>query len=240
MVQPGGRGAEGPGGHSSRAGGAADWGSHFERERGRYLDGERRLPSIDDPDERQRQLTRMGNAAGGAGLALLMSGRSDESAAWFGRAADRYRESYGDAPPGSWGRPIGAIKARVLADDWAAAETDARWAVAEGAGDSESPIGRYAACLAHLVLGDDAEAARLADSLAGAEFPPEVANSLAAIARRDSAAYGDAVAGVLRSFEARDEYLEGVPVADTVVVLQRLAVRRGLRAVIPASPLVPE
>jgi hypothetical protein len=32
----------------------------------RYEDGEQRLP--DDPDARQRQLTRMGNAAGAAAL----------------------------------------------------------------------------------------------------------------------------------------------------------------------------
>ena len=45
----------------------------------RYEDGEARLPGLADPDDRQRQLTRMGNAAGGAGLALLMDGRRDEA-----------------------------------------------------------------------------------------------------------------------------------------------------------------
>ena len=50
----------------------ADWDEHLAREVERYEDGEARLP--DDRDERQRQLTRMGNAAGGAGLALLMAG----------------------------------------------------------------------------------------------------------------------------------------------------------------------
>ena len=40
----------------------------------RYRDGEARLPGADEPDPRQKQLTRMGNAAGGAGLALLMQG----------------------------------------------------------------------------------------------------------------------------------------------------------------------
>jgi hypothetical protein len=42
-----------------------DWSELFDREAARYRDGEARLP--DDPDERQRQLTRMGNAAYGAG-----------------------------------------------------------------------------------------------------------------------------------------------------------------------------
>src|SRR5437764_13712144 len=141
------------------------WNEHFERERARWEDGESRLPDAEDPDVRQRQLTRLGNAAGGAGLALLMQGRRDEAAGWFARAAERYRESFADAPPGSWGRPIGAIKARVLADDFAGAEAEARWALEAGAAESESPIGRYAASLALLVLGDDHRARFLADTL---------------------------------------------------------------------------
>jgi hypothetical protein len=43
---------------------------------------------------------------------------------------------------------------------------------------------------------------------------------------------------VLESFEKRDEYLEDIPVADTVVVLQGLARPRGLEAAL-ASPLLP-
>src|SRR5581483_7076690 len=109
-----------------------EWAGHFERERGRYEDGEARLPAITDRDERQRQLTRMGNAAGGAGLALLMAGRHAGAVDWFARAAERYRESFPDAPPGSWGRPIGALKARVLADDWPAAAEEAHLALEAG------------------------------------------------------------------------------------------------------------
>ncbi len=43
---------------------------------------------------------------------------------------------------------------------------------------------------------------------------------------------------MLESFETRDEYLEDVPVADTVIVLQALATRRGLDAALE-SPLLP-
>src|SRR6188508_3502661 len=117
----------------------------FQRETARYRDGEARLG--DGSDERQRQLTRMGNAAWGAGLCRLMSG-ADDAGEWLERAARRWRESYPDAPSGSWGRPIGAIKALVLAGDDAGAEDAARWALAEGAAEAESPIGRYAAALA--------------------------------------------------------------------------------------------
>ena len=214
-----------------------DWSAHLEREEGRYRDGKQRLP--DDPDERQRQLTRIGNAAGGAGLALLMAGRSGEAAAWFDRAASRYRESYALAPPGSWGRPIGAIKSRILAGDWRGAEEDARWALAEGAAEADSPIGRYAGALALLTL-EDYEAARpVADSLRErGDFPPDVADALATLAAEDVLGYTYAVESVLESFEQRDEYLEDMPVADTVIVLQALAARRNMAADL-TSPLLP-
>lgn len=215
------------------------WDDHVEREVGRYEDGAARLPSIENADERQRQLTRMANAAGGAGLALLMLGRGDDARTWFARAAERYRESFPDAPPGSWGRPIGAVKARLLAGDWPGAEEDARWALTTGCTDTDSPIGRYAACLALLVLGQDKQARPLAASILGRDdFPPDVADALAALASADAAGYRDAASSILRSFETREDYLEDIPVADTVVVLQALAARRGLAAEL-ASPLLP-
>ena len=213
------------------------WEDHFERERARYEDGAARLP--DAPDERQRQLTRMGNAAGGAGLSLLMQGWPDEAATWFARAAERYRESFADAPPGSWGRPIGMIKGRVLAGDWPGAEQDARFTLEHGAAEAESPVGRYAACLALLVLGRDAEARPLADALRIEDgFPHDVGDALATIAADDRIGYVEAVESVLESFETRDEYLEDMPVADTVIVLQALAARRDLAAAV-SSPLLP-
>jgi hypothetical protein len=207
----------------------SDWRAHVEREVTRYEDGDARLPGLADADDRQRQLTRMGNAAGGAGLALLMDGRADEAATWFGRAAERYRESFDGAPPGSWGRPIGAVKARMLAGDWPGACADAEWALDVDARHAETPIGRYAAFLALLVLDHDDEALVQATSIRGRDdFPPDVADALAALALRDADAYETAIRSVLLSFETRDEYLEDIPVADTVVVLQALANRRGL------------
>jgi hypothetical protein len=171
----------------------------------------------------------MGNAAGAAGLSLLMAGDSAASREWLERAAARYHESYADAPPGSWGRQIGALKAHVLADDWDAAEHDARWALDEGAADADSPIGRYAATLAYLVLGRWEEARVLANGLrTHAGFPTDVADALAYVAGEDPVGYTEAVESVLASFERRDEYLEDVPVADTVLVLQALARRRGI------------
>jgi hypothetical protein len=216
-----------------------DWPAHFEREQARYLDGEARLADAEDADARQRQLTRLGNAAGGAGLALLMQGRRDEAAVWFARAAERYRESFAHAPPDSWGRPIGAVKSLVLADDWPAAEEAAGWALEAGAADATSPIGRYAAALALLVLGRDAAARPHADEIRiRDDFPARVGDALAFIAAGDVLGYIEAVEDVLESFETRTEYLEDLPVADTVVVLQALAERRGMAAELE-SPLLP-
>ena len=212
----------------------ADWDAHFERERDRFEEGAARVDAVDDDDGRQRQLTRLGNAAYGAGLALLMSGRQDEAGRWFARAAERYRESFPLAPPGSWGRPIGALKARILTVDWPGAADEA------GAADAESPIGRYAATLALLTLGEDDEARAHADVIRTRDdFPRPVGDALAMIAAgTDSIGYVVAIEEVLASFETRDDYLEDVPVADTVLVLQALADRRGLGAELE-SPLLP-
>ena len=216
-----------------------DWDAHAEREEGRYRDGLERMPS--DPDGRQKQLVRIAMAAGGAGLARLMQGRRGEAAGWFARSAERYRESYEHAPPESWGRLIGAVKSRVLAGDQERAVDDARWAAGHAPGESASAIGRYAAALAALVLQDDEQAGALAAGLQAEpkeSFPPPVADALAALAGRGSEAYADAVRRVLESFESREEYLEDMPVADTVHVLEAFAEQRGL-AVRPVSPLLP-
>ena len=177
----------------------ADWGALFEHETRRYRDGEERLGR--PGDERQRQLTRMGNAAWGAGLCLLMHGGDAARG-----SCSRPRAGARATPtllPGSWGRPIGAMKALVLAGDGPGAEEAARWALAEGAAESESPVGRYAAALACSVLGDwqhariHADAIRIRD-----DFPRGVADALAMIAAEDVVGYIQAVESVLESFES--------------------------------------
>jgi hypothetical protein len=229
----------GPGAKGGRYAPAVDWEVHAEREEGRYADGIARLPR--EPDPRQRQLVRVAMAAGGAGLARLMQGRQGEARGWFARSAERFRESYADAPPGSWGRLIGAVKARLLAGDGEGASTDARWALQQGPESSDSPIGRYAAVLALLALGEDQPAGELAAKLRrepADAFPRPVADALAALASTDGEAYADAAGRVLVSFEERDAYLEDVPVADTVLVLEALATARGIPAR-PRSRLLP-
>jgi hypothetical protein len=217
---------------------ATDWEERAERAIERHDDGAARLP--EDGDERQRQLTRMGNAAWAAGLSLLMAGRREEGSTWLVRAAARYRESWPLAPPGSWGRPIGAMKSRLIAGDREGANADARWALEAGASESESPIGRYAAALAHVVVGVDDVAGLEAAVLQGRDdFPGPVADALVALAAREADAYEAAIRALLADFEAREEFLEDAPVADTVLALQILAAERGLEVEL-RSPLLPQ
>jgi hypothetical protein len=206
----------------------ADWPGIRERAEERWDDGRSRLP--EDPEQRQRQLTRIANAAYAAGLAALMDGEPEDARDWLARAAESYRESFVGAPPDSWGRPIGAMKARLIAGDADGAADDARWALDVGAGEAASPIGRYAATLALLVLGRDHGARVLADDLRIHEdFPTDVGDALAYLAAgTDAVGYTEAIESVLESFEERGEYLEDIPVADTVLALQALARERGL------------
>src|SRR5216117_4034487 len=134
-----------------------DWRELYGRAAGRYAAGETR-----DLDE--RQLVQLANSAWAAGLSLFMDGDREGAAKWLRRAAERYRESWdtGGAPD-AWGRPIGAMKALLIAGDDASGA--ARWALDAGAADAESPIGRYAGVLALLVLGRDEEAAALTETL---------------------------------------------------------------------------
>ena len=185
----------------------------------------------------ERSIVRKGNAAYAAGLGLLMLG-DPEAAVWLGRAAARWHESWRGGE--SWGRPIGAIKASLLAGDDAAVEELARWALETGTATAESPIGRYAGTLALLSLGRWAEARHVALSLRERDdFPRDVADALTCIAAHDVVGYVEAVESVVSSFETRTEFLEDARVADTALVLAALARRRGIGEPLPASPVLP-
>jgi hypothetical protein len=131
------------------------------------------------------------------------------------------------------------MKARLLASE--SAEDEARWALGLGAADAPTAIGHYAAALACLIVGEDDDARVHADAIRTREdFPAPVGDALATIAAgTDAVGYVEAIEAVLESFESRDEYLEDVPVADTVIVLTKLAQQRGLQADLD-SPLLPK
>lgn len=198
-----------------------DWRERYERAAARYAAGETR-----ELDE--RQLVQLANAAWAAGLSLLMAGDRAGAAEWLRRSAVRYRESWdaGDAIA-AWGRPLGALKARLIAGDDAG--DAARWALDAGAAEAESPIGRYGAVLALLVLDRDEEAAALAPTL-GADFPSDVAAALDALVVHDAVGYAAAAERMLRSFHEQTQFLEDTPVPDTKLALDVLAERRKLQA----------
>jgi tetratricopeptide (TPR) repeat protein len=196
-----------------------DWRERYERAAARYAAGEAR-----ELDE--RQLVQLANSAWAAGLSLLMAGDREEAAEWLRRSAERYRESWdAGAATAAWGRPIGAMKALLIAGNDATGA--ARWALDAGAVESDSPIGRYAGALALLLLGRDEEAAAVTATL-GEGFPSDVADALSALAGHDTVGYRGAIASVQRSFEEREAFLEDVPVSDTALALDVLAARRGL------------
>ena len=185
----------------------------------------------------ERSLVRKGNTAYAAALALLMAGDVDATD-WFKRAAATWRDSWSGGE--SWGRPIGALKASLLAHDDVALDELAPWTLSLGAATAESPIGRYAAALALLALGRWPEARHVAESLRERDdFPRDVADALAYIAAHDVVGYVEAVESVVESFETREEYLEEIAVADTALVLDVLARRRGIEQALPASPVLP-
>jgi hypothetical protein len=185
----------------------------------------------------ERSLVRKGNVAYAAALGLLMAGDPD-AAEWFRRAAACWGESWQGGE--SWGRPIGAVKASLLAGDEARVDEHARWTLELGAEGVASPIGRYGAALALLALGRWAAARHVADSLREREdFPHAVADVLAYVSAADVVGYTEAIKAVVESFETRSEFLEDARVADTALVLNVLARRRGIQVELPSSDVLP-
>ena len=201
-----------------------DWRERYERAAGRYAGGVTRKSD-------ERQLVQLANAAWAAGLSLLMAGDRVGAREWLVRAAARYRESWdAGAESDAWGRPIGAMKALLIAGE--DASEAAHWTLETCLGISYrdvsvSPVGRYAGVLALLVLGRDDEAGAVAAGL-GEGFPGDVADALRALAAHDAEAYRAAVAAVRRSFEEREDFLEDMPVPDTALALEALGERRRL------------
>ncbi len=173
-------------------------------------------------------------AADGEAQRALLAGENAREP--LRRAANAYRVSWEAAPPRSFGRLVGYAKASILAGENPAPYV--REQLTDVVGDS--PPACWALALAALADGDDEAAGRAADGmLAGSEAFGRAAGAVAALTRRDRPAYAGMLAGIVADFEAREEHLTGVPIADTALVLDRLAERRGMAAH-PQSPLLPE
>ena len=175
------------------------------------------------------------------GSRSLMQGNTAEAREWFDRACERYRESWADAPPGQLGPadrdPQGARPRGRLGRGRARRALDAR-AGRRRSADADRPLRRRARARGARASGttcaSHADALREDDT-----FPGDVADALAAVASPDPIAYVEAVESVLESFETREAYLEDLPAADTVLVLQALAERRGLAPAELESELLP-
>ena len=171
-------------------------------------------------------------AADGEAQRALLAGAY--ARATLQRAANRYRASWEAAPPRSFGRLVGYAKASILAGD-----DPSEYVRAQLGDEGDSPPAWWALALAALAADDDALAGRAADAMrAGSEAFGRAAAAVAALARRDGEAYAAAVQAIVADFEARETHLTGVPIADTALVLERLAERHGLAAH-PRSPLLP-
>ena len=187
-------------------------------------------------DEEHRTLQAAAVEADAEAQRRLLAGDRAGAEPFLRESERRYRESWEVAPPGGYGRLVGMLKAAILRGDAAAAASYARTALGNA---SESPTAAYALALACLAAGDDAGAGAAAEQMAtGGEAFERTATALGALARRDEAAYADALRAVIADFESRDLHLTGVAIADTALVLEQLAEARGL-AQRPASALLP-
>jgi predicted O-methyltransferase YrrM len=189
-------------------------------------------------EELHRDLMRTAIARDADAQRALQAGDDDGARAGFRAAAGFYRESWEAAPPRSYGRLIGMLKSAVLAGgDPEEAAGYARSALADQGADS--PPAAYAQALAALIADDDAAARTWAAQMrGGSDVFARTAGAIVALAERDGAAYADALKAIVRDFEQRSEHLTGVAIADTALMLERLAARRGLAAELQ-SPLLP-
>lgn len=156
----------------------------------------------------------------------------EPAAADLVEARDAYLASHAGTGPASWGRLLGAFKMAILAGDGVDAVAGRALAETEGA---DSPAAAYVRALAQVAAGQSATTEPML--AAGGAFA-RTGEALDALSRRDAAAYAAALGAILADFEAREEFLTGVPIADTVMVLEALAASRRMAAR-PASPLLP-
>lgn len=164
----------------------------------------------------------------------LLEGRDAEPL--LRAAVEAWQRSWEAAPPRSFGRLIGMVKAAVLAGD----ATDAARLIRAAIGpQGDSPPSWYALAIAALVVGDEPLAAHAATGMReGSDAFVRTAEAIEALVARDAERYAAAVQAIVADFEQRSDHLTGVAIADTALMLERLAEPRGLAAH-PSSPLLP-
>jgi hypothetical protein len=178
-------------------------------------------------------------AAEGRAHAALLAGDHETARRAYAEAVDGYRASWALAPPRSYGRLVGLLKAAVLGGAARPAADEVRAALRDDPDADGSPVAAYVRAVAAVIAGDDEEVAAWAATMEprGEAFE-RTAAALRALAAGDGEAYATALKAIEADFAGRDEHLTGVAIADTAVMLELLAAERGL-AVRPDSALVP-
>lgn len=175
-------------------------------------------------------------ALDGSGQKALLASDPEGARDDLRAAADKYRESWEAAGPTAFGRLVGMLKASILAGEGATAAMYIHHTVGD---DPQSPTAAYVVAIAALVAGDDARAGGFAERMrAGGDAFARTADAIAALAAGDEAAYATAIDAIVADFAAREEHLTGVAIADTALMLERLAQPRGLDSGV-RSPLLP-
>jgi hypothetical protein len=178
-------------------------------------------------------------AAEGRAHAALLAGDRETARRTYAEAVEGYRASWALAPPKSYGRLVGLLKAAIIGGAAGPAADEVRAALREDPDADGSPVAAYVRAVAAVVAGDDDAVPALAATMeTRGEAFERTAAALRALAAGDGDAYAGALAAIEADFAGRDEHLTGVAIADTAVMLELLAAERGL-AVRPDSPLVP-
>lgn len=189
-------------------------------------------------DGEHRDLMLAAIAAEGEAHGALLAGDTEAAAANYGRAVELYRASWALAPPKSYGRLVGLLKAAVLGGTAEPAADEVRAELEDDADAAGSPVASYVLAVAALIKNDDDAVAPLAEVMEprGGAFE-RTAAALRALAAGDADAYAAAAAAIADDFAAREEHLTGVPIADTAIMLELIARERGLAAELD-SPLM--
>jgi hypothetical protein len=187
-------------------------------------------------DGEHQRLLRAALEREGEAQRLLLDGALEAASAAYREVAELYRRSWEAAHERAFGRLIGFLKAAVLAGG---GEDEAAYVRRQLGDAGDSPASAYALALAALLAGEDDLARESAAAMRG-DSPAfdRAADAIEAIAHREPAAYSRALEAIVADFESRAEHLTGVPIADTALVLQRLAAARGLAANV-ASRMLP-
>jgi hypothetical protein len=189
------------------------------------------------PHKHQELLTEAIEREGEAQRELL-DGDRDAARAEFAAAANLYRQSWEAAHARAFGRLVGMLKAALLAGGDAFAEASyARSSLADA--DTGSETANYARAIAALIAGDDEDALVFAERMCESRDAfARTGEAISGLAAHDEPRSAAALEVIVRDFERRTEHLTGVAIADTALMLEVLAARRGMATGLE-SPVLP-